>query len=140
MIVEYRIASYLGCIWHALHAMPKSGDGPMRYRQVAQGAPLSAGELLTAQVFAARAWMLTAIAGGTLFFLAAVGGAALPGGTVRSAFAYLLLFFIGAAIAASVQMAMISYRKNQTRRYMLYGGPIAVQALSRPRSGTAQAP
>ena len=137
MALEYWFADHFS---RALLVLRRNGrpawhDRSAACQMAARGTGLPAGKLLAVQEFAVRMWAIAMAVGGAGFAVAALVGAALPGGGARIAASYLVLAFAVVGIIAMAEMSMISYRANQTRRYVLRGGQRAASALSEPPRG-----
>jgi hypothetical protein len=137
MALEYRFAEHFS---RALLLLRRNGrpnwhDRSAACRMAARDVSLPAGKLLAVQEFAARMWVIAMAAGGAGFAVVVLAGYALPNGGVRTAASYLILICVVASIIAMAEMSMISYRANQTRRFVLRGGPQAALAMSQPQRG-----
>jgi len=134
--MEYWFADYFGRTWLRIRGHEQSQEGrPDGCRVVAHGGVLPAGQLRAVQEFAARAWFSVAFISMALAGVVAIVGAALPKSDWRNTAAYLLLIPINIAIISAAQMGMISYRRNQTSRYVLRGGPKAASKPSEASRG-----
>ena len=128
--MEYWFADYFGRIWLRIWRRKQPLEGRTAgCRVVAHGGVLPAGQLWAVQEFAARAWFSVAFVSSALVGVVAIAGAALPKIGWRDTVAYFLLIPINIGIISGAQMGMISYRRNQTSRYVLRGGP---KAASKP--------
>ena len=138
LLMDYRLAGCVGLAWGRVRGGRgwSNGRGPAACAAVARGdRKLSAGDLVTAQDFAARMWFLAAMA--CLVVTLAVGllAEALPRGSWRDGLADALLGPGLAVVISLSQMGLISYRRNQTSRYVLRGGPQAAAKPSAARRG-----
>jgi hypothetical protein len=137
MALEYWFADHFSRVLLLLrrNGRPTWHDRSAACRLAARGVGLPAGKLLAAQEFAAQMWVIAMAVGGAGFAVAALVGTVLPNGIWRDAAGYLIIIFEAAAIVALTERAMIGYRANQTRRYVLRGGPRAALAMSQPPRG-----
>jgi hypothetical protein len=138
LLIDYWVASQVGRFWWRLSGGRgwSRGRGPDACWAVARGGnALPAGDVAAAQEFAARMWCVAL--GAWLVVILAVAFVAfpLPRGGWRDGLAHALLVptFLGAISGA--QMGMISFRRNQTTRYVLRGGSQAASRPSRARHG-----
>lgn len=136
LVMEYWFADYFGRIWLSVRRSERSPeDRPVACRIVAHGGSLSAGRLWAAQAFAARTWFAAMMASVILAIAVAFASASLPNGGWERATGYLLLALGGVVAISGAQMGMISYRRNQTSRYVLRSGPGAASKPSEAPRG-----
>jgi hypothetical protein len=138
LLIEYWLAGYVGRAWGRLRGGRgwSRGRGPAACAAVARGdRTLPAGDLVAAQEFAARMWFVAGLAGAVVIFVAALLAETLPRGGWRDGVAYALLAPGLVSVISLAEMGMISYRRNQTSRYVLRGGPRAAARPSGARRG-----
>jgi hypothetical protein len=136
--MEYWLACYVGRAWGRLSGGRgwSRGRGPAACAAVARGdSTLPAGDLVAAQEFAARMWWVAGLAGAVVIFVVGLLAEAIPRGSWRDGVAYPLLGVALVSVISLSQMGMISYRRTQTSRYVIRGGPAAAARPSRARRG-----
>jgi hypothetical protein len=138
LLIDYWLAGQVGRAWDRLRPGRgrTRGRGPAACDAVARGdRAIPAGDLVAAQEFAARMWFVVGLACLAVVFAVALPAEALPRGGWRDALADGLLAPGLLAVTSLSQMGLISYRRNQTSRYVLRGGPAAAARPSGARRG-----
>jgi hypothetical protein len=132
--MEYWFADYFGRAW--FRGRRSAVDERLAdCRTVAHGGTLPAGRLWAVQTFTARAWFLVAMGSAVLIGVIAIAGSPIPMGGWRSALADLILVLGNVIAISGAQMGMINYRRAQTARYVLRGGPFVAARPSQAARG-----
>jgi hypothetical protein len=135
LIVEYWLADYLGRIWLRVRGYKTSQEDRSACRVVAHGGTMPAGRLWAVQAFAARTWFTAMVVSVILAIAVAFATQPLRTGIWSKVGDGLLLVLINLALISGAQMGMISYRRNQTSRYVLRSGPAAAAKPSEAPRG-----
>ena len=120
LMLEYWFAGQFGRVWQRVRRHGRSNQDILDACQVvAHGGTVPARKLWAVQAYAARMWF----------------GAALASALIAVGF---LVVLLNIPLISIAQMGMVSYRRNQTSRYVLRGGAMvgtkpseAVRGLSR---------
>jgi len=88
--------------------------------------------------FGARMWFVAGLAGAVMIVVVGLLAEAIPRGGWRDGVGYALLGVSLLSVVSLSQMGMISYRRNQTSRYVVRGGPAAAARPSGARRGLSR--